>query len=292
MTRPRTARILSFDPFRRAPDPSGGTSRPRHTEWCLGLEMAGSRAGEATARAPDPTVLEVLPHLYSDDPRRLAQFQRDVQTNASFLLRGRAGAIVGTVVRQTARNAPTLQGLEVLHSYRTILRAWTWPWLVEAVRATRSYQAGLDAGLLLLRVAEQHRARLSHQEYTTHRKELYWFILEMLDRLDRWDVYLATWDRVRAHTAYTLMLHPGARQRYGPQLAPFTVGEDARRLTVHFLWSTVQRKALIARKVERQRRGQKLGNVIHATQDELTTDDLRERLAWVAREARDASWCG
>ena len=29
----------------------------------------------------------------------------------------------------------------------------------------------------------------------------------------------------------------------------------------------------------------------HATQDDLSTDELQERLAWVAREARAASWC-
>ena len=109
-------------------------------------------------------------------------------------------------------------------------------------------------------------------------------------RLDRWDVYLKTWDRVRAHTAYTVSERPSARQRHGPPLAPFIVGEDAHGLTVHFLWPTAQRRALIERKVDRRRRGQKLGNVVHAIQDDLSADELRERLAWVAGEARAASW--
>ena len=168
-------------------------------------------AEEVTAHTRDAPALEVLAHLYGRDARPVARFQRRVLTNANFLLCGRAGAIVSTIVGQTVRNAPTLQSLDDLRTYRTILGAWTRAWLVEAVRATRSYHAGLEAGLLLLRVAEQHRARLSQQEYMTHRKELYWFVLEMLDRLDQWDVYVTTWDRVRAHTAYTgvaLHRHP------------------------------------------------------------------------------------
>ena len=96
---------------------------------------------------------------------------------------------------------------------------------------------------------------------------------------------------MRARTAYTITVGHSARQRHGARLAPFILGEGTHGLTVHFLWPTEQRRALIERKVERRRRGQKLGNVIHATQDELTTDGLRERLAWVARQARAASWC-
>ena len=112
----------------------------------------------------------------------------------------------------------------------------------------------------------------------------------MLDRLDRWDAYLATWARVRAHTTYAGTEHPSARERHGAQLTPYILGEDARGLRVHFLWITRYRKAVIERKVQRQHRGQKLGNVWHATQDELSDHELRERLAWVAGQAQEASW--
>ncbi len=163
------------------------------------------------------------------------------------------------------------------------------PGLLHAVRDTRSCEAGLDAGLLLLRVTDLHQGRLSRRERTVHRKWLYWFVLEMLDRLDRWDEYLETWARVRAHTTYALTERPDARQRHGAALTPYVLREDARGLTVHFLWLTRFRKTVIERKVQRQRRGQKLGNVWHATQDELSGDELRERLTWVARQAREAS---
>ena len=321
MARTRTARILSFTPARRAsatPPPPGGRSDPRITKRRTpigGLEIAvpfdrprllpnrraragperdepssNPRAGEDTSRAHDPTALAVLPHLYGPDPQRLARFPRDVQTRVQFLLRGRAGAIVRTVVGRRGRTAPALQSLGDLDTYRTIMGAWTWTCLFQAVRDTRSYEAGLDAGLLLLRVAEQHHAHLSRREFAAHRKQLYWFILEMLDRLDRWDAYLETWARVRAYTAYASPAWPDARQQYGAELTPYILREDAGGLKLHFLWITRHRKAVIERKMARQRRGQQLGHVWHATQDELSDDELRERLAWVARQAREASW--
>ncbi len=58
------------------------------------------------------------------------------------------------------------------------------------------------------------------------------------------------------------------------------------------LWLTLHRREVIARKVARQRRGQTLGNCRHATQDTLSAEELRARLAWVARQAREASWRG
>ncbi len=324
MVSAQTGRILPFArPDRRARatrPPLGGRSDPRATtrrmptgalkttvtfdlpdlrpqrpaRECPKRDAASSdqRASEDTSRAHDPTALDVLPHLYGRDPHRPARFARDVQTQVQFLLRGRAGAIVSTVVGRRGRDAPALQSLGDLHTYRTIMGAWTWACLFQAVRETRSYEAGLDAGLLLLRVAERHHARLSRREFAAHRQQLYWFILEMLDRLDRWEAYLATWVRVRARTGYADRVGLEARQLYGAQLTPYVLREDARGLTVHFLWMTRYRKGVIERKAGRQRRGQKLGNAWHATQDELSDAELRERVAWVACQARAASWQG
>ncbi len=262
--------------------------RTRQREQAQHEPSSGQRAEGEASRAPDTPALDVLPHLYGRDPRRVARFQRDVQTNANFLLRGRAGALVSAIV---GHDAPALKSLGDLRTYRTIMADGTWGWLLQAVRATRAYQPGLDAGLLLLRVIELHQPRLSQSECTVHRTQLYWFILDMLDRLDQWDAYLATWARVRAHTAETLTYQAYARQQHGTRLTPFILGEDAHGLTIHFLWLTLHRKELIERKVARQRRGQRVGNVKHATQEELSTDELRERLAWVARQARDdKSW--
>ena len=277
----RVARTIEVDLERLRRTPDDGAAE-------------GPSSADAREEEPDTheAALDVLPHLYSRARHRQARFARDLHTQVQFLLRSRAGALVHAVVGRPARDAPALKSLADLHTYRTIMGAWTWACLFQAVRETRSYEAGLDAGLLLLRVAERHHARLSRREFAAHRQQLYWFILEMLDRLDRWEAYLATWVRVRARTGYADRVGLEARQLYGAQLTPYVLREDARGLTVHFLWMTRYRKGVIERKAGRQRRGQKLGNAWHATQDELSDAELRERVAWVACQARAASWQG
>ena len=118
----RTARILSFArPPQRVsgpPSPRGGSGR-RITEWATssGVPIAvtsdlrrlppashehavrerdapssGQRVDEVTAELADAPALEVLAHLYGRTPRGVARFRRALQTNANFLLCGRAGA--------------------------------------------------------------------------------------------------------------------------------------------------------------------------------------------------------
>ncbi len=309
MARRRAARILSFSgPVGRVPritkrrTPTGGLeiavafdlqrllpTRQEREGPERGELSSSQRDGEDTSRAHDTTTLEVLHTLLGRDPERVAQFQRDVETNVRFLLRGRAGTIVSTVVGRRPRDARALTNLRDLHTYRTLLHPRTWAGLVQAVLATRSYEAGLDATLLLLRVTDLHHEHLSQRECAAHRKQLYWFILELLDRLDRWDTYLALWEYLRTHTPYALALQPRAGQPHDARLAPFILREDAHGLTVHFLWLIQYRKEIIERKRRRQRRGGTLGNVWHATQDELSDQDIRERLDAVVQRAREAA---
>ncbi len=249
----------------------------------------GSRGGEDTSWAHDTTTPEVLLTLLDREPERLARFERDVRTNVRFLLRGRAGTIVSTVVGRRTGDALALTNLRDLSTYRTIMETWRWAGLVQAVQATRSYEAGLDAALLLLRVTDLHHEHLSQREYEAHRRQLYWFLLELLDRLDRWKSYLAIWEYLRTHTTYSLELQPRAGQSPDARLAPFILRDDACGLTVHFLWLIQYRKEVIGRKVDRQRRGAGLGNLHHATQDALSAAEIRERLQAVVQCVREAS---
>ena len=176
-----------------------------------------------------------------------------------------------------------------LQMYRAILAPRTWMFIRQAFVATRAYHRGLEAGLRLLRAADAHRAALSPRELESHIATLGLFVLEMLDRDDQWDAYLATWESVREHTDCALTYRLGARQQYGARLTPYILRENAHCVTVHFLWLTRDRKAVIERKAQRQRRGQKLGNLWHAPQDALSEDELRERLRWIVWRAREAA---
>ncbi len=87
-----------------------------------------------------------------------------------------------------------------LASYRAVMAKPTRHYLLHAVVATRSYKEGLDIAVLLLRFTEANRAKLSQDEYQTYFIFLNYFLLEMLDRMDRWEEYLEVWNRLLRDT--------------------------------------------------------------------------------------------
>ena len=176
-----------------------------------------------------------------------------------------------------------------LATYRAILRHPAWSFIRQAIVDTRSYDSGLDAGLQLLGHTETYRDVLDQQEIESHLITLCSFVLDMLDRLDEWEGYLAAWHLVRSHTSCCLTYESGAQFTHGPRLKPFILAEHGGLMRVHFLYLTLHRKAVIERKLERQRRGAKLGGVRHASQDELSDAEIRERFEAVAELAREAA---
>ncbi len=202
-------------------------------------------------------------------------------------------APVARALRRTAQHAPdpitALTRRLDLATYRALLAYPWWSLIREAIIDTRSYDRGLDAGLRLLSHTDTYRDVLAPRELEAHVTTLSLFVLEMLDRLDDWEGYLATWHLLRTHTSCRLTYERGARLTHGPRLTPFILGEDAGGLRVHHLYLTAHRKAVIERKLDRQRRGAKLGNLWHATQNELSAAEIRERLEAVAQLAREAA---
>ena len=176
-----------------------------------------------------------------------------------------------------------------LATYRAVLAHPWWSLIRQAIIDTRSYDRGLDAGLRLLSHTDTYRGDLAPRELEAHVTTLSLFVLEMLDRLDNWDGYLATWHLLRTHAACSLTYERAARFTHGPRMAPFILGEDEAGLRVHVLYLSLHRQAVIERKLDRQRRGAKLGNLWHATQDELSDEEIRERLEAVAQLAREAA---
>ena len=200
---------------------------------------------------------------------------------------------VAQALRRTAHHAPdpitALTRRLDLATYRAILAYPWWSLIRQAIVDTRSYDRGLDAGLRLLSHTDTYRDVLAPRELESHVTTLGLFILEMLDRLDDWEGYLATWHLLRTHTSCSLTYERAARFTHGPRMTPFILGEDTRGLLVHVLYLAAHRKAVIERKLDRQRRGAKLGNLRHATQEELSEEEIRERLEAVARLVCEAS---
>ncbi len=168
---------------------------------------------------------------------------------------------------ETARDNASRQGAvglaarRDLSTYRRIMTEPTWEFITEAVIATRAYETGLEAGLLLLRFTEDHRDELTPPEFEGNMVRVYGFVLEMLDRLDQWDAYLAAWAQIRTRTSYTIpedLRSPVETMG----MTPYVMRRDRDALWVHFLWPTQYRKAVIERKVRAKRQGRRLGNLL------------------------------
>jgi len=170
-----------------------------------------------------------------------------------------------------------------LQRFREVLSYPSWNYVRQSVISTRSYQAGLDAALMLLRAADTYKPMLPGKEHGRYMQDLFHFILTCLDKLHRWDEYLETWEKIRRNTTYSMTYTSTSRQVHGARIEPFILSEDARTLYVHFLYFGSHRKSLIERKLERRRSGRKVGNLLHARPDELTVQDVDIRLEWLRK---------
>lgn len=173
--------------------------------------------------------------------------------------------------------------------YRRLLSTPTWGFATEALVRTRSYERGLDVCLTLLRFTDEHLAELSQKEVESNRRWLFYFLLNLLDKLDQWEDYLSVWRCLQERTNLAIPYSREAREYHGDRIEPFVLGEDRFTLYVHFLYPVMWRKEVIERKVARKKTGRKLGNQFHHPPGELSEAEVRRRLGWILRMAKDAT---
>ncbi len=176
-----------------------------------------------------------------------------------------------------------------LRLYRQILSSPTWGFAIEAAVRTRFYEKGLDACLTLLHFTDEHLDELSQKEIETNRRWLFYFLLTLLDKLDQWEDYLSVWRCLRERTNLTVPYSREAREHHGDRIEPFVLGEDKYTLWIHFLYPVMWRKEVIERKVARKKAGKRLGNQYHHPPSELSEAEVRRRLGWILKMARDAT---
>ena len=210
-----------------------------------------------------------------------------------------------------------------LSDLEKILSYPTWNYVQEAISATRSYEEGLEAGVCMFDLLEDHREELTQFAYNDHAKKILWFCLEMMDKLDQWEEYLETWHSLRENTDFHMHfverpiwkhtppleiklrkerapyhLDPPIELEPGPvevSSSPNQVAEYSatpsysgeRSVRVHFLWLTHRRKEMIEKKVNKARAGGKVGNLYHRTRDELPPAEIERRVESIMRMAKD-----
>ncbi|MBU1100741.1 MAG: hypothetical protein KKA84_10095 [Bacteroidetes bacterium] len=146
---------------------------------------------------------------------------------------------------------------------------------------TRNYEKGLFAILYLIDKLEIYKYKLTNEEYEKFGKSLYLFLLHLLDKADRWADYLQVWERLKNESTFHLNYIKSARFSHSKEIEEFILEETDYYLHVHFLYGTNHRKKIIERKVLKKSEGKKLGNMYHATIEELSISEVEERIAWI-----------
>jgi hypothetical protein len=178
-------------------------------------------------------------------------------------------------------------------SYCVTMGDATWKALWKDIDAAQAYEDGLEAGLRLLQATQQHRARLSPRGYQANQIRLYHSLLAMLDKADRWDVYLAAWESIWTHTSECLPARGDVLLGGDPRLAPFVRRENGgfgvpplpygvrppKPLPVHFLHTRLRRKTLIEKRLAHERAGTLHSDRRPMGRDALTAEAIQSRLA-------------
>jgi hypothetical protein len=176
----------------------------------------------------------------------------------------------------------------------------TWKALWRDIDEADAFDDGLELGLRLLQATQHHRDQLGERRYQAYQILLYRSVLSMLDKADRWDVYLAAWETIRTQTGHclpgrgdTLTLHDPQYMSYvrradggfGLPALPYG-GRPPETIAVHFLYPQVHRKTLIERKLAQERAGKLVAARRAMGPGALAADVIQARLAGIGASVR------
>lgn len=168
-----------------------------------------------------------------------------------------------------------------IDKFKSLFKHPNWNYIHQLIIKTRNYEKGIFAILFLIEKLEIYKSKLTSEEYEEIGKSLYLFFLHLLDKSDRWEDYLQVWEQLKRECKFHLNYVKSARFSHEDDFEEFILEETEYELHVHFLYFTSYRKKVIERKAFKKSEGSKLGNLYHATIDELSENEIKERIAWV-----------
>jgi hypothetical protein len=183
--------------------------------------------------------------------------------------------------------------------YCVTMESETWKALWREIEAAEAYEDGLEAGLRLLLATRRYRDRLGERGYQANQILLYRGILSMLDKADRWDAYLATWETIRVQSSECRNQKGDTLRDGGARLAPYVRRPDGgfgiqplpygmqppATIAVHFLYSQLGRKTVIERRLGQARAQKLLTDRRPVGSGALTTEEIQARLARIGESA-------
>src|SRR5271157_5352612 len=83
-----------------------------------------------------------------------------------------------------------------LARYKRLMSSPLWGFVTQVVIETRSYKKGRQLAALLLSFTRQNRDALTDEERRSNLIRIHLFTLTLLDKLDEWEEYVKTWEKV------------------------------------------------------------------------------------------------
>jgi len=164
------------------------------------------------------------------------------------------------------RRRPLLQALEYP----------IWNYIIQTFDYTRSYDQGLVFAMRLLAELEKNRKDIPRNKFGKYLYCVWHFIFSNLDKLDRWEDYLLLWKKLES----IRIVRARGTDEIDTGKSVLVRDETIKAFETLFLFLD-HRKAVIERKLEKQKNGARLGNLFHERQTDLTTEEIRERFEWI-----------
>jgi len=187
-------------------------------------------------------------------------------------------------IRNLAKHLP-------IEKFREILSYPIFSLIRETIDYTRSYEVGLESWLRLLEFAENNQKSFGKKEQDQYLEKLYLSILHTLDCLDRWEEYFDLWEKIFANTNIShTFFSPKSKEEinvgYYEDIEKYLIFEEKGEYCVHFLYYQSNRKKMIERKLAKKRQGGKIGNLLHARQEDLTHEEIKIRYERMVKKAQ------
>lgn len=250
--------------------------------------MAKKSGKDSTAKMQRPKAAEKeyslggasVPVSRSPDAKIAREDTRPTKLEPSALLDTRV-IYSGDNLEQSS-NLPALR-VNLVNSFlngrRPLLHALDYPiwnYITQTFDYTRSYEQGLAFSTRLLAELEKNRKVVPPKKLAEYLFRVFYFVFRNLDKLDRWDDYLALWNKLESIRSVSVSNMDGAQSFHSIIFRDNTF--RAFELLLKYL---DYRKAVIVRKLEKKQRGAKLGNLFHEKQTDLTSEEIRERFEWI-----------
>lgn len=176
---------------------------------------------------------------------------------------------------------------DTLGHLRKLLSPYIYNWTFNYFERTRNYELGLSFIGLCYLIISMNRTAISEEEYAVFDRDLIYGKLSMLDGLNRWQEYIATFDFARKTKNYTFCYKSSAFGIGGNALDDGSFSEensyilytDGEYTYVHFLYSISHRYEIIQRKFQRLVNGESTKHLEKHSSDLLTDYELERRLA-------------